>query len=239
MTSNNACTCFHCKSPLFVPRSRLRPGTRVYAAETGLSKCRAIETCHGTCARRANMLENCWFSVCRRRARESQVPCTDCARGALVAGSTALVRPHSDKRTPDVRSRSRLRPVVLTGDEQTRLERWVERRRTARALALRARIVLSCSRGRSNREVARRLAVTVQTVGKWRSRFLELRADGLLDQPRSGAPRSISDELVEAVLAKTLHERAPDGRRWSSRRLADELGISQGAVLRIWRAFEV
>jgi transposase len=84
----------------------------------------------------------------------------------------------------------------------------VQRRRTARALALRARIVLSCSRGRSNREVARRLAVTVQTVGKWRTRFLELRADGLLDQPRSGAPRSISDELVEAVLAKTLHERA-------------------------------
>jgi transposase len=149
------------------------------------------------------------------------------------------MRPLPGKHTSGVRSRSRLRPVVLTGDEQTRLVRWVQRRRTARALALRARIVLNCSRGRSNREVARRLAVTVQTVGKWRTRFLELRADGLLDQPRSGAPRSISDELVEAVLARTLHGRAPDGRRWSSRRLADELGISQRAVLRIWRAFEV
>ena len=62
---------------------------------------------------------------------------------------------------------------------------------------------------------------------------------GLLDEPRPGAPRSISDELVEAVLAKTLHEHPPDAERWSSRRLASALGISQRAVLRIWRAFDL
>lgn len=99
--------------------------------------------------------------------------------------------------------------------------------------------MLSCDDGRSNREVARRLGVTVQTVGKWRSRFLAWRAAGLRDQPRSGAPRSIPDALVEAVVTKTLHERPPGADRWSSRRLARELGISQRAVMRIWRVFQL
>jgi transposase len=87
--------------------------------------------------------------------------------------------------------------------------------------------------------VARRIGVPEQTVCKWRQRFIAERARGLVDQPRSGAPRSISDRLVEAVLAKTLHEPPSGTERWSSRRLASELGISQRAVLRIWRAFEL
>jgi transposase len=135
--------------------------------------------------------------------------------------------------------RTRLSPLTLSGDEQSQLERWARSRQARRALAVRARIVLSCRAARSNREVARRLHVTTQTVGKWRQRFVTRGVSGLLDQPRSGAPRSISDELVEAVLAKTLHERPPGGKRWSSRRLAAELGISQRAVLRIWHRFEL
>ena len=133
--------------------------------------------------------------------------------------------------------RSRLTPVVLTQEEHAQLTRWARRRRAA--LGLRARIVLACRDERSNRAIALRLKVTTQTVGKWRTRFIVRRLAGLRDDPRSGAPRSISDELVEAVLAKTLHEHPPDAGRWSSRRLASELGISQRAVLRIWRAFEV
>jgi transposase len=135
--------------------------------------------------------------------------------------------------------RTRLPPLTLSGDEQSQLERWARNRHTRRALAMRARIVLSCRQARSNREVARRLHVTSQTVGKWRQRFTARGVTGLLDQPRSGAPRSISDDLVEAVLAKTLHEQPPGGKRWSSRRLAAELGISQRAVLRIWHRFEL
>ena len=108
-----------------------------------------------------------------------------------------------------------------------------------RSLALRARIILHCPHGRSNRQVARLVGMPEQTVCKWRQRFIAERVRGLLDQPRSGAPRSISDELVEAVLAKTLHQPPVDAERWSSRRLASELGISQRAVLRIWRAFEL
>ena len=136
--------------------------------------------------------------------------------------------------------RSRLTPIVLTQEEHAELRRWARSRRAAaHGLRLRARIVLACCDGRSNRDIATRLAVSTQTVGKWRVRFIGRRLAGLLDDPRSGAPRSISDALVEAVLAKTLHEQPPDAGRWSSRRLAHELGISQRAVLRIWRTFEV
>jgi transposase len=135
--------------------------------------------------------------------------------------------------------RSKLTRIVLTAEEHAELVRWTRRRRGARGLGLRARIVLACRDERSNREIAMRLKVTTQTVGKWRTRFITRRLAGLVDEPRSGAPRSISDALVETVLAKTLHEQPPDAGRWSSRRLASELGISQGAVLRIWRAFDV
>jgi transposase len=99
--------------------------------------------------------------------------------------------------------------------------------------------VLNCQAGCTNRESAKRLKIAAQTVGKWRARFAAHRMQGLLDEPRSGAPRTISDAVVEAVLAKTLHEKPPDGARWSSRRLAATLGISQRTVLRIWRTFEV
>ena len=135
--------------------------------------------------------------------------------------------------------RSHLEPVALSSDERVQLEQWARSRKGTRALPLRARIVLRCDSGRSNREVAQLLGVTTQTVGKWRGRFVRRRMRGLFDAPRPGAPRSISDELVEAVLAKTLHEPPPDAARWSSRRLASLLGISQRAVLRIWRTFDV
>jgi transposase len=136
--------------------------------------------------------------------------------------------------------RSRLQPITLSAEEQRQLRRWSRsQRRVGPALARRARIVLQCRQGRSNREVARRVGVTAQTVCKWRQRFVAERVSGLLDQPRSGAPRSISDALVEAVLAKTLHEHPANAARWSSRRLASELGISQRAILRIWHAFDV
>ena len=135
--------------------------------------------------------------------------------------------------------RSKLPLIILTEEELVQLKGWARGRRGAAALALRARIVLACEHGYHNREVAERLGVTTQTVGKWRARFVARRRAGLVDEPRSGAPRSISDALVEAVLAKTLHEQPPDAARWSSRRLAHELGISQRAVLRIWRTFDL
>ena len=105
------------------------------------------------------------------------------------------------------------------------------------ALALRARIVLACADGRSNTGVAAELRVYVDTVGKWRSRFLEQRLDGLLDQPRSGRPRMIDDADVERVIALTLEATPKDATHWSTRSMARRSGLSHNTVSRIWRAF--
>jgi transposase len=132
------------------------------------------------------------------------------------------------------------RPVadlVITPDERAALERYVRRRKTGQALALRASIVLACSQGKNNGEVAEALRVTRQTVGKWRARFITERLEGLLDEPRPGTPRKISDEAVEAVVAATLETTPTGATHWSTRQLAEKLGYGRSTIGRIWRAF--
>ena len=130
-----------------------------------------------------------------------------------------------------------LKPIMLTPEESDRLTEWTRRHKTSQALALRARIVLSCQEDRSNGDIAQRLRTTPQTVGKWRARFTHQRLDGLLDEPRPGAPRTIGDAVVEKVIAKTLHEKPREATHWSSRSMAKASGLSQTAVVRIWHAF--
>jgi len=127
--------------------------------------------------------------------------------------------------------------LKLSAEENHRLVEWTRRHKTSQALALRSRIILACAQGTANGEVAGRLCVTKQTVGKWRGRFVARRLDGLVDEPRPGAPRQIGDEQVEAVIAKTLHDRPTDATHWSTRSMADAAGLSQTAVVRIWHAF--
>ena len=127
--------------------------------------------------------------------------------------------------------------VVVSPPERKTLERWARRPKTAQALALRARIVLACAEGDFNSAIAARLSVTPQTVGKWRARFLAKRLDGLLDEPRPGAPRRIQDEHVEQVLSRTLESTPRDATHWSTRSMAKACGLSQSSVSRIWRAF--
>lgn len=127
--------------------------------------------------------------------------------------------------------------LTLSDDERTQLDQWARRRKTAQALAMRARIVLACADGRSNQDVAALLNVTPQTVSKWRGRFVRNRLEGLADAPRPGAPRSISDEQVEAVIARTLEGPPPDATHWTTRLMARESELTQSAVARIWRAF--
>lgn len=127
--------------------------------------------------------------------------------------------------------------LTLTSEEKQTLERWSRRHSSAQALALRCRIVLACAEGLSNTAVARQLPATLQTVGKWRSRFLAQRLNGLLDEPRPGAPRKISDTAVERVLTLTLETQPREATHWSTRSLAKRCGLSQSAVSRIWRAF--
>ena len=127
--------------------------------------------------------------------------------------------------------------LALDGAERETLEQWTRRPKTAQALALRARIVPACADGRSNTGVAAELRVCVDTVGKWRSRFLEQRLDGLLDQPRSGRPRMIDDADVERVIALTLETTPKDATHWSTRSMARRSGLSHNTVSLIWRAF--
>jgi transposase len=127
--------------------------------------------------------------------------------------------------------------LVLTAEEKAALERWSRRPKSAQALARRSRIVLECAREESNTAVAHKLGITKQTVGKWRSRFLERRLDGLLDEPRPGTPRKVGDEEVERVLTLTLESTPRDATHWSTRSLAAEAGLSRSTVSRIWRAF--
>ena len=132
------------------------------------------------------------------------------------------------------------RPLValdLSEVERETLVRWTRRAKTAQALALRARIVLSCARGASNTAVAATYGVTHQMVGKWRGRFVHRRLEGLLDEPRSGAPRTVTDAHVEAVVRRTLETAPRDATHWSSRRMAARAGVSQSTVVRIWHAF--
>ncbi len=115
-------------------------------------------------------------------------------------------------------------PVLrLTDDEREALERWTRRPTTAQALA--------------NTRVARELRLTKQTVGKWRSRFVAARLDGLLDEPRPGAPRRISDAQVEQMVTLTLEATPREATHWSTRAMATRCGLSQSTVSRIWRAF--
>ncbi|EDT41983.1 putative transposase [Burkholderia ambifaria MEX-5] len=127
--------------------------------------------------------------------------------------------------------------LVLSESERDQLTALTMRRKTAQALALRARIVLACADGIDNKKVAAKLRVTQQTVSKWRGRYVMHRLDGLLDAPRPGAPRSIDDARVDAVIARTLESVPKGATHWSTRAMAREMSLSQTAVSRIWRAF--
>lgn len=130
-----------------------------------------------------------------------------------------------------------LPPLHLSADERETLERWSRRRKTSQALALRARLILACAEGKTNGHVATALHVGGATVGKWRSRFVTKRLDGLVDEPRPGAPRQITDADVERVITETLESTPKDATHWSTRLMAKASGLSQSAVSRIWRAF--
>jgi transposase len=128
-------------------------------------------------------------------------------------------------------------PLELTVQERGQLESWARRRTSAQALAQRSRIVLGCASGQTNQAVAAQERVSAATVGKWRARFVADRLDGLVDEPRSGRPRTIADAQVEDVLVRTLETEPKNATHWSTRSMAAEAGLSREAVGRIWRAF--
>lgn len=130
-------------------------------------------------------------------------------------------------------------PLTLAGEDQAQLQTWSKRPKTAQALAMRSRVVLLAAEGQSNTQIASGLGVTLQTVGKWRQRYLEQGVDGLLDEPRPGTSRKLSDRDVERVLALTLESTPSDATHWSTRSMAAQAGLSRASIHRIWQAFSL
>ena len=127
--------------------------------------------------------------------------------------------------------------LELTSDEKEQLERWVRRRKSAQGLALRSQIVLSCATGLTNKEVAAQLGISMPTVGKWRSRFIDSRLDGLVDEPRSGRKPTITAEQVEDVVVATLESTPEHATHWSRKKMAERSGLSKSTIGRIWKGF--
>ena len=127
--------------------------------------------------------------------------------------------------------------VILTEAERMQLESLARRSRTAAQVARRARVVLACAAGHDNKTVARRLRLSPATVGKWRARFVRDRVEGLLDEPRPGAPRTVTDAQVEQVVITTLETTPPGATHWSTRSLAKATSLSRMTISRIWHAF--
>lgn len=130
-------------------------------------------------------------------------------------------------------------PVVieLTPSERERLQGLLRRRRIARADAQRAQVILLATEGATTKQIAARTGLSEPTVVKWRQRFLRQRCLGLSELPRSGAPRKVSDEQVEAIIARTLESTPAAATHWSTREMAKRCGFSRQTVSRIWRAF--
>ncbi|QJW98657.1 IS630 family transposase [Frigoriglobus tundricola] len=129
--------------------------------------------------------------------------------------------------------------LILSDDERQKLTTWANRPKSTQRLALRARIVLACADETSNKAVASQLGVCAATVGTWRNRFVAQRLDGLVDEPRPGAPRTVTDADVERVVTATLETKPKAATHWSTRGMAQATGMSQSTISRIWRTFEL
>jgi transposase/transposase-like protein len=129
--------------------------------------------------------------------------------------------------------------ITLSEGEQSELQALVRRQGTAQGLALRARIVLLAAEGRTNKVIAAALGVGQHTVGKWRTRFAEARLDGLSDEPRPGAPRTIGDAKIAEVIQRTLETTPSNATHWSLRSMAKAAGLAPSTIHRIWQAFSL
>lgn len=127
-------------------------------------------------------------------------------------------------------------PLTLNGKERAQLESWSRGGSTPYRLVIRSRIVLLASLGYTNRAIARRLNTNPITVARWRSRFALMGVEGIRrEAPRSGSPPPLPEDVVRAIVEKTLHQ-PPGGRtHWSTRSLARATGVSHSTVRRIWK----
>lgn len=128
--------------------------------------------------------------------------------------------------------------ITLTGNERRQLESWARRHSTAQNLAMRCKIILLCADASlTGTQIAGKVGCSPVTVSKWRKRFAAKRLDGLIDEPRPGAARTIADDVVEQIVIDTLETLPKNATHWSTRSMAERHGISRQTVSEIWRAF--
>jgi transposase len=130
--------------------------------------------------------------------------------------------------------------LILTEDERKQLVRWSRCAKSAQSLALRSKIVLACAaESANNTTVAQALRCSTAAVGKWRSRFVIDRLDGLVDEPRPGRPAVITADQVEDVVVATLESTPANATHWSRAKMAERSGLSKSTIGRIWKTLDL
>ncbi len=129
------------------------------------------------------------------------------------------------------------RQIILDEQARDELQGFARSRSLAHSLVMRSRIVLLAGEGQTNKAIAAACGLTRETVGKWRGRYLERGIEGLYDELRPGAPRSIEDERIAELITTTLQQLPKGQTHWTCRSMAQTIGISKSTVNRVWNAF--
>jgi len=129
--------------------------------------------------------------------------------------------------------------IELTAEEKAQLEAPLRSARSEVRDVQRARIVMEAAEGKSNREIAENVGVSLPTVSLWRRRFAEERLSGLKERPGRGRRRVYSEEKVVEIVEATLHTTPENATHWSTRTMAEAQDVSHSTVRRIWNAHRI